>query len=61
MTVELFLIVYLPLATLLIANTWLFVLNYRWHRFLKEEMSSLAKKIDQGMAGILELDANEGS
>ena len=57
MTVEIFLISYVPLAALLVANTWLFVLNYKWQKFLKEKVESLADKIDQGMAGLLELDA----
>ena len=57
MTTEIFLISYVPLAALLVANTWLFVLNYRWQKLLKEKVESLADKIDQGMAGILELDA----
>ena len=55
MTAELFLIAYVPLALLLIANSWLFVLNYRWHKLLKEQMTSLITKINQGMAGILVL------
>ena len=57
MTVEIFLISYVPLAALLVANTWLFMLNYKWQKLLKEKVESLADKIDQGMAGILELDA----
>ena len=57
MTTEIFLISYVPLAALLVANTWLFVLNYSWQKLLKEKVESLADKIDQGMAGILELDA----
>ena len=55
MTVELFIIAYLPLALLLIANGWLFVLNYRWHKLLQEKVDSLVSKINLGMAGILEL------
>ncbi|KKK62558.1 hypothetical protein LCGC14_3003130 [marine sediment metagenome] len=58
MTTELFIIAYVPLAALLIANAWLFVLNYRWHKFLETKVDSLITKIDQGMAGILELDAD---
>ena len=57
MTTEIFLISYVPLFALLVANAWLFVLNYRWQKLLKEKVESLADKIDQGMAGILELDA----
>ena len=55
MTVELFIIAYVPLALLLIANAWLFVLNYRWHKLLREKVDSLVSKINLGMAGILEL------
>ena len=58
MTTELFIIAYVPLALLLIANAWLFVLNYRWHKLLETKVDSLITKIDQGMAGILELDAD---
>jgi len=56
---ELFLISYLPLGALLIANTWLFVLNWKWHHILIKQMDALSTKIDQGMSGILELDAHE--
>ncbi|KKL77974.1 hypothetical protein LCGC14_2029500 [marine sediment metagenome] len=55
MTTELFLIVYVPLSILLIANAWLFVLNYRWQKLLQEKVDSLVSKINLGMAGILEL------
>ena len=55
MTVELFIIAYVPLALLLIANGWLFVLNYRWQKLLQEKVDSLVSKINLGMAGILEL------
>ena len=54
---EIILISYVPLFLLLVANVWLFVLNYRWHKLLKEDVDSLVRKIDQGMSGILELDA----
>ena len=57
MTTEVFLLSYVPLALLLIANAWLFVLNYRWQKLLETKVDSLTTKIDQGMAGILELDA----
>ncbi len=57
MTIEIFLISYVPLFVLIVANAWLFMLNYKWQKLLKENVDSLAKKIDQGMAGILELDA----
>ena len=57
-TTEVFLISYVPLALLLIANGWLFVLNYRWYKFLETKVDSLVSKIDNGMAGILELDAD---
>ncbi len=57
MTTELFIIAYVPLAALLIANAWLFVLNYRWHKLLQTKVESLIEKIDNGMAGLLELDA----
>ncbi len=55
MTTELFIIAYVPLAFLLIANGWLFVLNYRWQKLLQEKVDSLVSKINLGMAGILEL------
>ncbi len=54
---EIILISYVPLFALLVANAWLFMLNYKWHKLLKENVDSLTKKIDQGMSGILELDA----
>ncbi len=57
MTIEIFLISYVPLFILIVANAWLFMLNYKWQKLLKENVDSLAKKIDQGMSGILELDA----
>ena len=57
MTIEIFLIAYVPLFALIVANVWLFVLNYRWQKLLKEKVESLADKIEQGMAGLLELDA----
>ena len=57
MTIEIFLISYVPLFALIVVNVWLFVLNYKWQKLLKENVDSLAKKIDQGMSGILELDA----
>ena len=57
MTTELFIIAYVPLALLLVANAWLFVLNYRWHKFLETKVDSLVDKIDNAMAGLLELDA----
>ena len=57
MTTEIFLISYVPLFILIVANAWLFMLNYKWQKLLKENVDSLAKKIDQGMSGILELDA----
>ena len=57
MTTEVFIIAYVPLAALLIANAWLFVLNYRWHKLLQTKVESLIEKIDNGMAGLLELDA----
>ena len=57
MTTEIFIISYVPLAVLLIANAWLFVLNYRWQKILTEKVDSLVKKMDQGMSGLLELDA----
>ena len=58
MTIELFLIVYVPLAALLIANAWLFVLNYRWQKLLETKIDSLVDKINNAMAGLLELDAD---
>ncbi|KKL64947.1 hypothetical protein LCGC14_2159910 [marine sediment metagenome] len=57
MTIEIFLISYVPLFILIVVNAWLFMLNYKWQKLLKENVDSLAKKIDQGMSGILELDA----
>ncbi len=57
MTTELFIIAYVPLAMLLIANAWLFVLNYRWQKLLETKIDSLVDKIDNAMAGLLELDA----
>ncbi len=57
MTIEIFLISYVPLFILIVANAWLFMLNYKWQKLLKENVDSLATKIDQGMSGILELDA----
>ena len=57
MTTELFIIAYVPLAMLLIANAWLFVLNYRWQKLLETKIDSLIDKIENAMAGLLELDA----
>ncbi len=54
---ELLLLSYLPV--LLIGNIVLSAITWRRQEALLTKMRSLTTKIDQGMAGILELNADE--